>query len=66
MGIIKEIIITILVLIFGWVIMLFFTGGAIGLGFVMLLMDLFPILIKPIVMVGLIFGGVFLLGRRSK
>jgi hypothetical protein len=66
LGIIKEIIIWVLSLIFGWAIVFFITGGAIGLGFIMVLMELFPILVKPVLVIGFIFGCVFLLGRKSK
>ena len=66
MGILKEIVIWILTLMFGWIIVAFFTGGAIGLGVIWGLMELFPILIKPIIVSGMIFGLIFLFGRRSK
>lgn len=66
MGIIKEVLICIGALLFGWVLMVFFTGGAIGLSAIAVLMSIFPVLVKPILIIGAIFGGIFILGRLSK
>jgi hypothetical protein len=62
----KEVLIGISALIFGWALVFFFTGGAIGLSIVTALMYLFPVLIKPIIIIGSIFGIIFILGRLSK
>lgn len=66
MGIIKEIIIWMLALMFGWVLLSFFTGGAVGLGVTVLLMEAFPMIVKPLIIIGMFFGLIFLLGRHSK
>jgi hypothetical protein len=66
MGIIKEIIIWTLTLMFGWMLLSFFTGGAVGLGITVLLMEAFPIIVKPLIIIGMFFGLIFLLGRHSK
>lgn len=66
MGIIKEVLICIGALLFGWALMLFFAGGAIGLSAIAVLMSLFPVLVKPILIIGAIFGGIFILGRLSR
>lgn len=66
MGLIKEVIIGILALLVGWLIMAFFTGGAITLGVVALLVEAFPVLLKPLMIIGMIFGAIFILGRASK
>jgi len=66
MGIIKEIIIWTLTLMFGWMLLSFFTGGAVGLGVTVLLMEAFPIIVKPLIIIGMFFGLIFLLGRHSK
>ncbi len=66
MGIIKEIIIWALTLMFGWMLLSFFTGGAVSLGVTVLLMEAFPIIVKPLIIIGMFFGLIFLLGRHSK
>lgn len=66
MDIIKEIIIWALTLMFGWMLLSFFTGGAVGLGVTVLLMEAFPIIVKPLIIIGMFFGLIFLLGRHSK
>jgi hypothetical protein len=66
MGLIKEIVIGVLALLMGWLIMLFFTGGAITLGFAAFLVSIFPVLLKPLMIIGFIFGIVFIIGRASK
>lgn len=66
MGLIKEVLICITALLLGWILVAFFTGGAIGLSLVAVLMYVFPILIKPMLIIGAIFGVIFILGRFSK
>ena len=66
MGIIKEVLICIAALLLGWILVAFFTGGAIGLSLIAVLMYVFPIIIKPMLVIGAIFGAIFILGRLSK
>ena len=66
MGLIKEVLICIAALLLGWILVAFFTGGAIGLSLVAVLMYVFPIIIKPMLVIGAIIGAIFILGRFSK
>ena len=66
MGVVKEVLIVIVTLLFGWMLVGFFTGGVVGLGVLVILIEAFPILVKPIMISGAIFGLIFLIGRHSK
>lgn len=66
MKLLREVLICVLALLFGWALVLFVTGGAISLSVMAVLMGIFPILVKPILIVSAIFGGIFIVGRLSK